>query len=61
MIQLSELRVDDDQAAKTSVEEQQVDAEPAFADAKATLTSDESEVATEFQQKILQPVKQRVF
>jgi hypothetical protein len=61
VIQFGKLEVDDDQTAKTPVEKQQIDAEPALADAQSTLAPNESEVATELQQKILQPVDQRIF
>jgi hypothetical protein len=51
VIELAHLEVDNDEAAQTAMEEQQVDPEPAITDAQAALTADEGEVTAELEQE----------
>jgi len=57
--ELSGLEVDDHQAPKPSMEEQEIDARPLVADARATLTTDECEIAPEFHQERLEMEHER--
>lgn len=59
--ELAELQVDYDQATKTSMKEEQIDAVPFITDAQPTLAADECEVAAQFHQEVLQLVDKRLF
>ena len=59
--ELAALQIDDDETPKLAMEEQQIDAIPFVADAKATLASDKSEIAAELQKKTLEMQNQRFF
>ena len=52
--ELAKLQVDDDEAAQTPVEEQQIDPIPLAADAQAALASDKGKIAAEFHEESLQ-------
>jgi hypothetical protein len=52
--ELSEFEINDDEASKSSMEEEQVNPVPLVSDAQPMLASDKREVTPEFQQKGLQ-------
>ena len=55
---LAEFEIDDDKTAQLSMEEQEVHPVPLTADPEASLTSDKSKIASEFQKEVL-PVQDR--
>jgi hypothetical protein len=51
VVELAELEIHDDQTSQAAVKEQQVDPEPAIADAQSALAADEGEVTAELDQE----------
>ena len=61
MAELSELEVDDDQAAQPAVKEHQIDTIPLVANAKPPLPGHEREIVPKFQQERFEMLDQRLF
>ena len=61
MRQLAQLQVNDDEAAQTPVKQQQVNAIPGLVNPQPALPPDKGEIAAKLQQKVPEPVNQRVF
>ena len=61
MVQLSQFEIDDDQASQSSMEKKKVHPKPAVSCAQPSLSTDEREIATQLEQKILEPVNEGVF
>ena len=61
MREFSEFQIHDDEASKPAVEEKQIDPIPFGSHTQAFLPGNESEVAAQFEQELLQALDQCVF
>jgi hypothetical protein len=61
MCELIQLQIHDDQTTQPAMEEEQIDTEPAIANAQTLLATDKGEVVAEFEQKRFQVPDERLF